>query len=70
MKVKALCTIKDGVCTYNAGDVFETEADLGNLVEVVEAEPVKKEAEVPKEAEATETTEAPKPKSRKKKLSE
>ena len=64
MKVKALCTIKDGVCTYNAGDVFETEADLGNLVEVVEAqeEAVAEKAEEPEEA--------PKPKSRRKKVSE
>ena len=36
MKVKALCTIKDENGTHAAGEIFETDADLGNLAEIIE----------------------------------
>ena len=39
MKVKALCMIKDENGTHEAGEIFETDANLGNLVEVLEDQP-------------------------------
>lgn len=38
MKVKALCTIHCGDAWHNAGDIFETEENLGDLVEVIHEE--------------------------------
>ena len=63
MKVKALCTIKDANGWHVPGEIFETEEDLGNLVEAVT-----EAAE--KTAESAETEEAPKPKTRRKKTAE
>ena len=37
MKVKAKWSVKDGNGWHNAGEVFETESDLGDAVEVLEA---------------------------------
>lgn len=64
MKVKALCTIKDGTGWHMAGEVFETDEDLGNLVEVVEKAPVAEPTEAP---EVAEIAEKPKPKTSRKK---
>ena len=58
MKVKAKWSVKDATGWHDAGEVFETESDLGNAVEVLEAEkarPVKEPevtAEPGKEPEA------------------
>lgn len=54
MKVRAKWNVKDGSGWHNAGEVFETESDLGSAVEILDApEPVKEpEAEPEKEPEA------------------
>lgn len=48
MKVRAKWSVKDATGWHDAGEVFETEADLGNAVEVLE------EAKKPKAAKKAE----------------
>ena len=52
MKVKALCTIKDENGWHNAGEVFETETDLGNLAEILDKPEKAEKAEEPQEEQA------------------
>lgn len=67
MKVKAKWNVKDGSGWHSAGEVFETESDLGDAVEILDApkkqESVKKaepEKEPVKEPEkAVESAEEP-----------
>lgn len=59
MRAKALCTIKDGNGWHMPGEIFETDADLGNLVEPVET--------VEAKAPVDEAEETPKAKNRRKK---
>ena len=42
MKVKAKWSVKDATGWHDAGEVFETESDLGDAVEVLEAKKAKK----------------------------
>ena len=65
MKVKAKWSVKDATGWHDAGEVFETESDLGNAVEVLEAEKAKpvKKPEPEKEPEAEPVQETAKPRS-------
>lgn len=69
MKVKAKWSVKDATGWHDAGEVFETESDLGDAVEVLEAKKAKtvKEpepaAEPEKEPEAEPVQETAKPRS-------
>ena len=69
MLVKAKWNVKDSSGWHNAGDVFETELDLGDAVEVLkspkEAEP-KPESEPVKAEEPEKETAKPKAPSRRK----
>ena len=60
MKVKAKWNVKDGSGWHCTGEVFETESDLGDAVEILDApkkqEPVKK-AEPEKEPETVKAVE-------------
>ena len=72
MLVKALCTIHDSNGWHNAGEVFETEADLGDAVEAAKEEAEAPAAEPEKEPDKEpEPEKEQKPKSpRRKKISE
>ena len=77
MLVKAKCNVKDSSGWHKAGEVFRTDSNLGDAVEVLEApkkaEPKKEEpVKAPVKAETAEPEqETPKPKSsRRKKISE
>lgn len=72
MLVKALCTIHDGNGWHNAGEIFETEDDLGDAVEAVKDETVEPETEPePEDEPEKEPEKEPRPKStRRKKVSE
>ena len=50
MLVKAKWNVKDAAGWHSSGDVFETDADLGDAVEVIAAETKKAEAPVPEPA--------------------
>lgn len=82
MKVRAKWSIKDGTGWHNPGEVFETESDLGDAVEVLsaakkpkaekkpEAEPeVQPDAEPVKEAEEAPVQETEKPRTTRRKVS-
>lgn len=68
MLVRAKWNVKDASGWHSAGEVFETEADLGDAVDVVEAQKTVKKAETPEPV----PSEEPKPKtaSRRKKTRE
>ena len=81
MKVRAKWSIKDGTGWHNPGEVFETESDLGDAVEVLEAakkpkaekkpaaEPeVQPEAEPKKETEEVSVQETAKPRTTRRKV--
>ena len=68
MLVKALCTIKDGTGTHSAGEIFETDEELGNLVTILEKKEEKPEASV--ETPQPVPEESPKPRSSRKKKAE
>ena len=65
MKVKAKWNVKDGNGWHSTGEVFETESELGEAVEVLdapkepkkakEAEPAQEPAKEPENAPETET---------------
>lgn len=70
MLVKAKWNVKDAAGWHSAGEVFHTDADLGDAVEVIEGEkpaaPKEETAPVPEPAEEAKT-EKPRTTSRRKK---
>ena len=68
MRVKAKWSVKDATGWHDAGQVFETESDLGDAVEVLDAQkkqpagkPEAKKQEPAKEPEPETTAEAKEP---------
>ena len=59
MLVKAKWNVKDAAGWHSAGEVFNTESDLGNAVEVLDAPKPEKVKEVVKEEPASETKPEP-----------
>jgi len=69
MKVKAKWNVKDGNGWHSAGEVFETESDLGDAVEILDApkkqesvkkaEPEKESVKEPEPEKAAESAEEP-----------
>ena len=69
MKVKAKWNVKDGNGWHSAGEVFETESNLGDAVEILDApkkqvpakkaEPEKEPIKEPEPEKAPETAEEP-----------
>lgn len=75
MLVKAKWNIKDAAGWHEAGEVFQTEEDLGNAVEVLEAPKKQAPAKAPEEAapvekEPAKAKETPRSSTRRRKTSE
>ena len=62
MLVKAKWNVKDASGWHSAGEVFQTENDLGDDVEVLEGKTEKPGAEAPEGTNAKEEVKAEKPK--------
>ena len=70
MKVRARWNVKDASGWHAVGEVFETEADLGSAVEVLEEAKPEAKPEKPEEPEAPKEKAAEKPKTTRRKKAE